>query len=49
MMFAGKKCKHCVGSDVEICVAGVLIECEAWLTWAGNVSGFCGFDVVFSG
>ena len=48
-MFARKKCEHRVGPDVEIGVSGVLIECEAWLTWTGSVSGFSGFYVVFSG
>ena len=49
MMFARKKCEHCVGPDVEIGVVGVLIEGEAQLTWTGSVIGFSGFDIVFGG
>ena len=45
MTFAGKKCEYCAGSHVEIGVVGVLIECEARLTWTSSVSGFSGFDV----
>ena len=48
MMFSRKKCEHCVGPDVKFGVVGVLVEREAWLTWTGSVSGFSGFDVVFS-
>ena len=48
MMFARKKYEHCVGSDVETDVFGVLIEGEARLTWTSSVSGFSRFDIVFS-
>ena len=46
MMFARKKCEHCAGLDVVICVVGVLIECEAWLTWTGSISGLSGSDII---
>ena len=47
MMYARKKCEHCVGSDVHG-VVGVFIECETWLTRTGSISEFSGFNIVFS-
>ena len=48
MVFARKKYKHSVGLDVVTFVVGVLVECEAWLTWTGGICGLSGSDIILS-
>ena len=48
MVFSRKKYEHSVGRDVVICVVGVLIECETWLTWTGGDCGLSGSDIILS-
>ena len=48
MVLARKKYEHCVTLDVVTFVVGVLIECEAWLTWTGGDCGFSGSDIILS-
>ena len=48
MVLARKKYERCVGLDVVLCVVGVLIQCEAWLTWTGSICGLSGSDIILS-
>ena len=48
MVFARKKYEQRIGLDVVICVVGVLIECETWLTWTSGECGLSGPDIILS-
>ena len=49
MVGAGQKLEHSVGLEIVMCVTGVVVEGETWLSRTGGIGGLSGSDIVLSG